>query len=107
MSSSSVAPSAPITDFVTELDALAADAMSEWKIPGLAIAVVQNGGVALLKAYGLRDVEAQLPVTIDTHFMICSITKSFTSTGLALLKRFPPDLNRRDSLGVRNERVFG
>src|SRR5262245_45932109 len=85
MSSSSAAPSAPITDFATELDVLVADAMSEWQIPGLAIAVVQNGTVALLKAYGLRDVEAQLPVTIDTHFMICSITKSFTATGLALL----------------------
>ena len=85
MSSSSVVPSAPITDFATDLDALVADAMSEWKIPGSAIAVVQNGAVALLKAYGLRDVEAQLPVTVDTHFMICSITKSFTATGLALL----------------------
>src|SRR5262245_14714243 len=85
MSPFSAALSAPITDFVTELDALVADAMSVWKIPGLAIAVVQNGAVALLKAYGLRDVEAQLPVTVDTHFMICSITKSFTATGLALL----------------------
>jgi CubicO group peptidase (beta-lactamase class C family) len=85
MSPSPVVPSAPIADFVTELDALVAEAMGEWKIPGLAIAVVQNGGVALLKAYGLRDVEAQLPITIDTHFMICSITKSFTATGLALL----------------------
>ena len=85
MSPSSVAPGAPITDFATELDALAADAMSEWQIPGLAITVVQNGTVALLKAYGFRDVEAQLPVTTDTHFMICSITKSFTATGLALL----------------------
>jgi len=35
MSPSSAAPSAPITDFATELDALVADAMSEWKIPGL------------------------------------------------------------------------
>jgi CubicO group peptidase (beta-lactamase class C family) len=26
-----------------------------------------------------------LPVTTDTHFTICSITKSFTATGLALL----------------------
>src|SRR5215831_18732965 len=85
MSPFSAAPSAPITDFVTELDTLVADAMSEWKIPGLAIAVVQNGAVALLKAYGLRDVEAQLPVSIDTHFLISSITKSFTATGLALL----------------------
>ena len=51
MSPSSVAPSAPITDFVTELEALVADAMTEWKIPGLAIAVVQNGAAALLKVY--------------------------------------------------------
>ena len=59
--------------------------MDESKIPGLALAVVQNGEAALVKAYGLRDVEAGLPVTTDTHFMICSITKSFTSTGLAVL----------------------
>jgi CubicO group peptidase (beta-lactamase class C family) len=80
-----VAPSASIADFVSELDSLVASAMGEWKVPGLAIAVVQNGAVALLKAYGYRDAEAGLPVTTDTHFMICSITKSFTSTGLAIL----------------------
>jgi CubicO group peptidase (beta-lactamase class C family) len=59
--------------------------MHEWKIPGLAIAVVQNGEVALLDAHGLRDVEAGLKVTTDTQFLICSITKSFTATGLAVL----------------------
>jgi CubicO group peptidase (beta-lactamase class C family) len=85
MVSSPVAQSAPITDFISELDALVANAMSEWKIPGAAIAVVQNGAVPVLKAYGYRDVEAGLPVTTDTHFMICSITKSFTASGLALL----------------------
>jgi len=80
-----VAHSASNTDFVSELDSLVASAMSEWKVPGLAIAVVQSGAVALLKAYGDRDAEARLPLTTDTHFMICSITKSFTSTGLAVL----------------------
>ena len=80
-----VAPSKPIAAFVPELEALISEAMDEWKVPGLAIAVVQNGEVALLKGYGLRDVEAGLPVTTDTQFMICSITKSFTSSGLALL----------------------
>src|ERR1700704_2226229 len=79
------AHSEPIAGFVPDLDALIAEAMDEWKIPGLAIAVVQNGDAALVKAYGLRDVEAGLTVTTDTHFMICSITKSFTSSGLAVL----------------------
>jgi CubicO group peptidase (beta-lactamase class C family) len=74
-----------INDLLPEFDTLVADAMSEWKIPGLAIAVVQDGAVALLNAYGERDLEAGLPVTTATQFTICSITKTFTSTGLALL----------------------
>jgi CubicO group peptidase (beta-lactamase class C family) len=74
-----------IAAIASELDALAAESMAEWKVPGLAIAIVHNGETALLKAYGQRDVEAGLPVTTDTQFTICSITKTFTATGLALL----------------------
>ena len=76
---------APILEFVPELDRLAADAMADWRVPGAALAVVQDGKVALAKAYGQRDVEANLPVTTATQFLICSITKSFTATGMALL----------------------
>jgi hypothetical protein len=46
--------------------------MDEWKVPGLAVAVVQNGEVALVRAYGLRDVEAGLKVTTDTQFQIAN-----------------------------------
>jgi CubicO group peptidase (beta-lactamase class C family) len=67
------------------LDTLAAEAMAEWKVPGVAIAVVQNGETVLLKAYGQRDVEAGLEATPQTQFTICSITKTFTATGLAML----------------------
>ncbi|MGJ4926095.1 serine hydrolase [Bradyrhizobium sp. HKCCYLS2038] len=67
------------------LDALAAEAMQEWQVPAVAIAIVQNGETALLKAYGQRDVEAGLPTTPQTQFTICSITKTFTATGLAML----------------------
>ncbi len=85
MAPQSVAQSESIAAFIPDLERLIAEAMDEWKIPGLAMTVVQNGEVALVGAYGLRDVEASLKVTTDTQFMICSITKSFTSTGLALL----------------------
>jgi Beta-lactamase len=34
---------------------------------------------------GLRDIEAGAPVRPDTLFPICSVTGSFTATGLALL----------------------
>jgi len=85
MASQSAARSEPIAAFIPALELLITEAMDEWKIPGLAVAVVQNGEVALVRAYGLRDVEAGLKVTTDTQFLIGSVTKSFTSTGLALL----------------------
>jgi CubicO group peptidase (beta-lactamase class C family) len=74
-----------IAAMTPELDVLAAESMAEWKVPGLAIAVVHNGETAFLKAYGQRDVEAGLQVTTRTQFTICSITKTFTATGLAML----------------------
>ena len=76
---------AAIADLIPELDRLAADAMADWKVPGAALAVVQNGEVVLSKAYGQRDIEANLPATPKTQFLIGSITKSFTATGMALL----------------------
>jgi CubicO group peptidase (beta-lactamase class C family) len=85
MPSQSVARSESIAAFIPDLERLIAEAMDEWKIPGLAIAVVQSGEVALVRAYGLRDVEAGLTVTTNTQFLIGSVTKSFTATGLALL----------------------
>jgi CubicO group peptidase (beta-lactamase class C family) len=75
----------PIAELASELDRLAADAMADSKVPGAAIALVQDGKVALARAYGQRDVEANLPATTATQFMIASITKSFTATGVALL----------------------
>jgi CubicO group peptidase (beta-lactamase class C family) len=85
MASQSPARSESIAAFIPEFELLITEAVDEWKVPGLAVAVVQNGEVAVLSAYGLRDVEADLKVTTDTQFTICSITKSFTATGLALL----------------------
>jgi CubicO group peptidase (beta-lactamase class C family) len=85
MSQSSEVRNAAIGAQIPELDQLALDAMADWKVPGAALTVVQDGEVALLKAYGQRDMEANLPVTPSTQFLICSITKTFTATAVALL----------------------
>jgi CubicO group peptidase (beta-lactamase class C family) len=81
----SEAQQAPVEAIIPDLDRLAAEAMADWKVPGLALAVVQDGRLTLTRAYGQRDTEANLPVTSATHFVICSITKSFTATAIALL----------------------
>lgn len=70
---------------LTGLDAVIEEAMEEWQVPGLAIAIVHEGEPILLKAYGLRDVEAGLSVTTDTQFLLGNNTMSFTATGLGML----------------------
>ena len=67
------------------LDDLIRDAMEEWQVPGISLAVVGKDQPDHVKALGWRDVEAELPVTPDTQFTLCSITKSFTALGLAML----------------------
>ncbi len=59
--------------------------MQKWKVPGLAIAVVQNGQVTYSHGFGLRDVKANLPVTSKTIFAIGYISKSFTSLSMGML----------------------
>ena len=59
--------------------------MDEWKVPGLALAIVKDDQVVHVKGYGVRDREKQLPVTPETLFPIASISKSFTATGLGML----------------------
>ena len=85
MASEPVARRESFAVFIPELERLIADVMEEWKVPGLAVAVVQNGEVAFARPYGFRDVEAGLKVTTETQFQLMSVSKSFTATGLALL----------------------
>lgn len=47
--------------------------------PGLALAVVRDDRVLLTEGFGVRAVEAGLPVEADTPFYIASSTKSFTA----------------------------
>jgi len=66
------------------LDDFVAQVMKDWKVPGLALAVVQGDKVTLLKGYGYRDLDKKLPVTENTLFAIGSITKSFTVSTLGM-----------------------
>lgn len=59
--------------------------MSDWKVPGVAVAVIHDGEILLAEGYGYRDVEEKLPVTADTLFAIGSNSKSFTVTLLGML----------------------
>ena len=77
------AASAQLSEAVIDRDAR--DTIAAWHVPGLAIAVVQNGRVIFLKGYGVKEVGKPQPVTADTLFEIGSTTKAFTATAMAML----------------------
>jgi YD repeat-containing protein len=78
------APSAVVKPGLGEFDDFVNQALKDWKVPGVAVAVMQGDKVILLKGYGYRDLEKQLPVTPNTLFAIGSITKSFTVSTLGM-----------------------
>lgn len=72
--------------FVTDsLDKYIRNGMRDWQIPGLAIAIVKDGKVVVIKGYGVREAGTNDPVDDETLFMIGSNTKAFTATALAML----------------------
>src|SRR2546430_14737751 len=67
------------------LDQFVPSQMQRWKVPGLAIAGVQNGKVISSRGFGLRDVKDILPVTTKPVFAMASISKSFTWLSMGIL----------------------
>ena len=57
--------------------------MADAHIPGLAVAVTLPGEVIWTGAYGLANLDSALPVTVDTPFMLASVSK--TVTGVAIM----------------------
>ncbi len=68
-----------------KLDGYVEAAMKAWEIPGLAVAVVQDGKVVFARGYGIRQAGRPERVDENTSFGIGSVTKSFTATAAAML----------------------
>ena len=59
--------------------------MQKHHIPGVSIAIVQDGKVVLAKGYGLANVELSVPATEHTVYQLASVTKTFTATAIMML----------------------
>jgi CubicO group peptidase (beta-lactamase class C family) len=59
--------------------------MTEFDVPGAAVAIVKDGKVVFAGGFGYRDVEKKLPVTRQTLFAIGSCSKAFTAALLGIL----------------------
>ena len=66
-------------------DDYVAKALAEWRVPGVAIAIVRNDSVILAKGYGVKQLGRPDPVTAETLFEIGSTSKAFSSALAAML----------------------
>lgn len=68
------------------LDLYINKAITNWRIPGVAVCIVKDGKVILAKGYGIKELGLPGKVDQNTLFMIGSNTKAFTATALAMLQ---------------------
>jgi CubicO group peptidase (beta-lactamase class C family) len=52
-----------------------AERMKYYKVPGVSIAVINNGVIEWAKGYGVREYGTNFPVTVETLFQAASISK--------------------------------
>lgn len=72
-------------EFTAVLDNEIATGLKKHNVPGLAIAIIENGKVVLKKGYGFSNVATQKMVTTNDGFNIGSISKMFTAWGIMKL----------------------
>ena len=57
-------------------DAVVAELLKQFNVPGVSVAVVRDFKIAAAKGFGVADVESGVPVTADTLFQAASISKT-------------------------------
>lgn len=72
---------APLAGF----DAYVSQAVKDWQVPGLAVAIVKDDSMVFARGYGVRAIGTH--DTVDTHtlFALGSTTKAFTAMAVALM----------------------
>ena len=66
--------------------AAARQAVEDFDVTGLSVAVVKGDEIVFMNSYGVRDVrQPDVPVTTDTIFPFASVSKAFTTTAIAML----------------------
>lgn len=70
---------------VTQFEAMAQELVANQRVPGLAMAIVQNGRIVSARGYGITDVRNAEAVDAHTVFRLASLSKAFAGTLTGLL----------------------
>lgn len=74
-------------ELATRIDQSVREVLDHAQAPSASIAVVLNGRVAYLNAYGKARMAPDVPATIDTRYGIASVSKQFTAAAILLLAK--------------------
>ena len=97
-------------DLIEKIDKVATDTLTRTGVPSASIAVVKDGQVVYVKAYGDARLEPKTPATAEMRYSIGSISKQFTAAAILLLQeqgklllddkvgKFIPDLTRANEV---------
>ena len=100
-------------DLIEKIDKVAADTLARTGVPSASIAIVKDGQVVYVKAYGDARLEPKTPATAEMRYSIGSISKQFTAAAILLLQeqgklslddkvsKFIPDLTRANEVTIR------
>lgn len=100
-------------DLRQKIDKLANEALEKSGVPSASVAVVTDGRIAYVQAYGAARIEPRTQATADMRYSIGSISKQFTAAAILLLQeqgklslddkvaKFVPDLTRANEVTIR------
>ena len=101
------------SDLRAQIDKTATDALAKTGVPSASVAVVKDGQIAYVKAYGDARIAPRTPAMPGMRYSIGSISKQFTAAAILLLQeqgklslddkvaRFIPDLTRAKEVTIR------
>jgi len=74
-----------LDEVLNDFEAYAEQAMEDWQVPGMAVAIVKDDRLVYARGFGVKEYEKNEPVTETTIFQIGSTSKAFTGALLAML----------------------
>ena len=101
------------SDLTEKIDKVVTDTLTRTGVPSASIAVVKDGQIAYVKAYGDARLEPKTPATTQMRYSIGSISKQFTAAAILLLQeqgklslddkvgKYIPDLTRANEVTIR------
>ena len=101
------------TELRQKIDKIAADTLAKTGVPSASVAIVKDGHIAYVHAYGDARLEPRTPATPQMRYSVGSISKQFTAASILLLQeqgklslddkvgKFIPDLTRANEVTIR------